>query len=226
MKNPQPLIQIRSRKLGVLMYDSRIHSRRSIEECAAAVGVTPKEYRAFERGSTSPSLPQIELLSVYLNISLEHFWGKTSLTDSTKPMAVEENERILALRNRVIGASLRLARDAKNLDLADLSAQSGIPAENLQRYEIGAASLPLPELEVLLEILETPLGNFYDQHGPIGKWRAQQGTSQVIQELPPELQAFVSKAVNRPYLEIALKLSEMPVDKLRILAESLLEITY
>ena len=54
----------------------------------------------------------------------------------------------------------------------------------------------------------------------------QQEKTQVFLELPPDLQSFVCKPVNRPYLDIALKLSELPVDKLRILAESLLEITY
>jgi hypothetical protein len=44
-------------------------------------------------------------------------------------------------------------------------------------------------------------------------------------DLPPELQAFVSQAVNRPYLELAVKLSSMSSEKLRSVAEGLLDIT-
>ena len=44
-------------------------------------------------------------------------------------------------------------------------------------------------------------------------------------DLPEELQAFVCLPVNRPYLELALKLSDMSKDKLRSVAEDLLDIT-
>ena len=44
-------------------------------------------------------------------------------------------------------------------------------------------------------------------------------------ELPIELQEFILKPVNQPYLEIAQKLSRMSVDKMRDVAEGLLDIT-
>jgi len=52
----------------------------------------------------------------------------------------------------------------------------------------------------------------------------QKGIQQFL-ELPHELQDFVCQPVNRPYLELALKLSSMPTDKLRSVAEGLLDIT-
>jgi hypothetical protein len=45
-------------------------------------------------------------------------------------------------------------------------------------------------------------------------------------DLPAPLQDFVCKPVNRPYVELALKLSELSVERLRAIAEGLLEITY
>ena len=45
-------------------------------------------------------------------------------------------------------------------------------------------------------------------------------------ELPPEIQLFASKPVNLPYLELAMRLSELNAEKLRAVAEVLLEITY
>jgi hypothetical protein len=43
--------------------------------------------------------------------------------------------------------------------------------------------------------------------------------------MPSELQSFVVKPINQPYLELAQRLSEMSVEKLRAVAEGLLEIT-
>ncbi len=54
----------------------------------------------------------------------------------------------------------------------------------------------------------------------------QQKAIQEFLTLPNELQNFVSKPVNRPYLELAKKLSGMSTDKLRSLAEDILEITF
>jgi hypothetical protein len=67
---------------------------------------------------------------------------------------------------------------------------------------------------------------FMDQTGVIGEWKMKQQAVQKYLELPKELQDFVSKPVNRPYLELALRLSGLSVEKLRAVAEGLLEITY
>jgi transcriptional regulator with XRE-family HTH domain len=188
--------------------------------------VTPQEFSTFESGSVSPSLPQIEMLAVYLNVPLEHFWGHQSLTKNIPDQPASEKKRIFTLRNRVIGASLRLNRDKMGLSMDELSAKIGIPVEELKQYEMGETAIPIPELERLADILDIPIPSFYDQHGPISKWRMQQGDSRKLPDLSPELEQFVNKPVNQPYLEIAMRLSEMPVNKLRTLAESLLEITF
>jgi len=225
MKNQPQMILIRNRKLGVLIYDGRIAKRRKIEECAEAIGATAEEYASFEAGSVAPSLPQIELLSVFLDIPMDHFWGKQSISTALAAEKPEDKAPILGLRNRVIGASLRLARSNKNMSIPDLAQKTGLNEEALQQYEAGDAPVPLPELEVLSTALDHPLPGFFDHHGPIGKWRNQQDAAQKFFKLSPELQQFISKPVNQPYLEIAMKLSELPVDRLRILAESSLEIT-
>jgi len=45
-------------------------------------------------------------------------------------------------------------------------------------------------------------------------------------DLPAELAEFVSNSANRPYFELAKKISSMDTASLRAIAESLLEITY
>ena len=66
---------------------------------------------------------------------------------------------------------------------------------------------------------------FQDRHSPAGHWFFEQQATQEFSKLPIELQGFVCKPINRPYLELAVRLSEMSVEKLRGLAEGLLEIT-
>ncbi|MDP2776994.1 MAG: hypothetical protein Q8O48_05080, partial [Anaerolineales bacterium] len=58
-----------------------------------------------------------------------------------------------------------------------------------------------------------------------GQWMSSQRAMQKILELPQEMQDFVCQPVNRPYLELAMKLNEMSKEKLRSVAEGLLDIT-
>jgi hypothetical protein len=67
--------------------------------------------------------------------------------------------------------------------------------------------------------------DFRDQSGPVGRWAIQKKALEDFSELPLEMQQFISKPVNLPYLELAQRLSEMSVDRLRGVAEGLLEIT-
>ena len=95
----------------------------------------------------------------------------------------------------------------------------------MESYELGLQPVPVPDLDALAFALGCTVRDFQDQHGPVGVWFTQQYALKDFQSLSPEMQAFVSKPVNRPYLEMAQRLSEMSVEKLRMVAEVLLEIT-
>jgi transcriptional regulator with XRE-family HTH domain len=102
---------------------------------------------------------------------------------------------------------------------------TGLAVEDLEAYEYGELPVPVPILEQLATVLNRDLSEFQDRKGPVGVWSIQQRALQGFRELPPELQEFVTRPINRPYLELAQRLSEMSVDKLRGVAEGLLEIT-
>lgn len=219
-------VQIRTKKLALLMFDARKAQRRTEKECAEAMGVSPEMYQAFERGEASPGLPQLEMLALYMNLPVEHFWGKQALSEMEAPQPLVEKERLVSLRNRMIGAQLRLARNTANFSYKEMHERTGIGEDELRAYETGETAVPVPVLESLCAIFDIPIERFYDQHGPIGRWRNQQGSVQHFLELPPEIQQFVSKPVNKPYLDLAMRLSELNAEKLRAVAEVLLEITY
>ena len=217
---------LRAKKLGILIRDARLASRRSTKECAAAINVSNGVFKAYEEGRKAPSLPELETLVYYLELPINHFWGSESLSDI--PPRIEELNlpRLTGLRHRMIGALLRQERLNASLSMKAVAAEAGISSSSLKKYELGERPIPLPDLEALLKILGGRIETFFDQGGPIGQWMAQEKAVQQFLELPLELQTFVCQPVNLPYLELARKLSDMSKDKLRSVAEDILDITF
>jgi transcriptional regulator with XRE-family HTH domain len=222
----QAQVTIRSRKLGVLIRDARLAAHKTLSECAHAVGTTAGILKAWEEGRRAPSLPELEVLAYSLNLPLQHFWGRDAKSDDASPTAAMNLAALVAIRQRLVGVFLRRQREDASLSLRDLSDQAGIPSSRLKSYELGERPIPLPELEALVALLGGQIEAMFDQTGPIGQWMVQQKAVRDFLQLPPELQDFVSRPVNRPYLELALKLSGMSTEKLRSVAENLLDITF
>ncbi|MDD5466790.1 MAG: helix-turn-helix transcriptional regulator [Anaerolineales bacterium] len=218
-------IKIRAKKLGILVHDARRAARKGLADCAQLLGIPEALFEAYEFGDASPSMPELELLSDYLDVPLEHFWEDRTLESPQSEGEQMDAAQFVALRQRIIGALLQKLRLDKALTLQDVAERAGVPTDRLEGYEFGEAAVPVPELEALCAALETPVTEFQDQTGPLGVKISQRRSLQEYLALPPELRAFISKPVNRPYLELAQRLSEMSVEKLRTVAEGLLEIT-
>lgn len=218
-------ITIRTKKLGVLIRDARLASRRTLDECARAIGVSRGIFKSYEEGRRAPSLPELEILVYFLNLPIDHFWSKEALSDDPPPTEPLDLARLVGLRQRMIGALLRAERMNASISMKALSRQTGISPGRLKAYELGERPIPLPELEGLLTVLGGQIETFFDESGPIGQWMTRQQAIKDFLDLPAELQEFVCKPVNRPYLELALKLSAMSTEKLRSVAEGLLDIT-
>lgn len=223
MNNAQ--ITIREKKLGLLIRDARLAERRSIKECADAIGVKTGIFRAYEEGRRAPSLPELEALVYFLKLPINRFWGNETISDVPSQMESEDVTRLISLRQRMVGALLRQERTNANMSIRQLAGETGISQSRLKSYELGERPISVPELEIILSIVGTRMEVFFDQSGPIGDWMNSQLAMQKFLELPLELQSFVCRPVNRPYLELAMKLSEMSREKLRSVAEGLLDIT-
>ncbi len=222
----QAQVALRSRKLGVLIRDARLAARKTIPECGRIIGVTAGIFRAWEEGRRSPSLPELEVLAYALDLSLSRFWSKDTTSDDAPPTETLNLPALVGIRQRLIGALLRQVREKASISPRALAELSGISTARLRAYELGERPIPLPILEGLTALLGGQIEMLFDQTGPIGLWMVQQKAIQDFLLLPPELQNFVCKPVNLPYLELALKLSGMSTDKLRSVAEDLLDITF
>ena len=222
----QAQASIRTKKLGILIRYARLAARRGIPECAKAIGVTNGIFRAYEEGRRAPSLPEMEVLVYFLDMPFRRFWSKEAVSDDMSPTESLNLPVLVGVRQRMIGALLRQARLKASISPKALSEQSGTSTSRIRAYELGERSIPLPELEGLISLLNGQIESLFDQTGPVGQWLSQQQAIQDFKKLPPELQDFVCKPVNRPYLDLALKLSELSTEKLRSVAENLLDITF
>ena len=221
----QAQITIRTKKLGLLIRDARTAMRRTTKECAEAIGVTPGIFKAYEEGRKAPSLPELESLVYFLKIPIDHFWGNDFISDEIESTPDLDLPQLIGIRHRMIGAFLRQGRMDASLSMKAVAEQIGVSTSRLKAYELGERPISLPELEALLRVLGGQIELFFDQGGPIGQWIKQQKSTQQFRQMPAELQEFVCQPINKPYLELARKLSEMSTDKLRSVAENLLDIT-
>ena len=218
-------ITIRTKKLGLLIRDARLAARRTVTECAQAVGIKSGLFRAYEDGRKSPSLPELETLVYFLDLPIDHFWGKEVRSESAPAYESLDLPRLLAVRQRKIGALLRQERMNTSISIRNLAQETGTSSARIKAYELGEKAIPLPELEVLLKALGGRIESFFDRSGPIGQWLMNEEAIQNFLDLPMEMRQFVAVPVNRPYLELAMKLSNMSRDKLRSVAEDILDIT-
>jgi transcriptional regulator with XRE-family HTH domain len=223
--DPKMAVTLRTKKLGILIRDARIETKKSLKECGEAIGASSSKISSFEKGNKSPTLPELELLSYFLNVPISRFWKDQ--IKSTDPTLLEDIhiEHALSLRDRYIGKELEEVRDNAKISYKDIHKAIGITTSKMKKYEQGEKPIPLPELELLCNFLNQDLSNFFDPDSQIGKWVIAHDNVEDFLKLPLALQDFVSKPVNYPYLEIAQRLSEMSTDQLRAIAEGLLEIT-
>jgi transcriptional regulator with XRE-family HTH domain len=217
---------LRAKIIGALIRDARLAAQKPIDNCAEIVGISPQDFEAYELGEKAISLPELEAIAYYLHIPVDHFWDRDTLTVNAGEINLPNILALIRLRHRIVGAMLRQARLETQITVQELAEHIGVEISQMEAYELGKDPVPLPLLEYLSGVLNRSIREFQDQRGPVGVWNAQQRAMRDFLALPPDIQTFITKPVNRPYLDLAIRLSEMTVDKLRAVAEGLLEITY
>lgn len=216
-------VLLRTKMLGALIRQARLTSGKSLKETAALVGITSGILSSYEKGRRGISLPELELLAFHLDVPL------SSLTSATKAEARKKPEFnpavLVSLRQHFIGALLKTHRTEAGLSLRQLAKSAGIPSTRLAAYEQGERPIPLAELEVLTDELGLSLKDLMDSRGPVGEWLAVQEAFDDFLRLPADIRDFMRSPDHEVYLRATLRLSELPVEKLRTVGEGLLEIT-
>lgn len=216
---------LRQKILGVLVRQARTGAGKSLKECGLVLGLTSGAISAIEYGRRAISLPELEILAYYLRVPLEFFLDGAAETASV-PVEELPSEELLALRQRIVGAALRQARLDLDLSQTELAKSIGVSKRKLSQYELGEKPIPLVELEAMTDILQVPMAHFLNEGvGPIGEEQQRQRDWQRFSDLSPEVRSFVLEPANQGYLQLAMSLSNVPADRLRNIAASLLDIT-
>ncbi len=213
----------RAKKLGELIQTAREHSGHTTAECALILGISPEEYEQAEAGEYPVSLPQLEALAIFFNVTMGYFWGSDALPQDP----TVDYEDMITLRNRVIGVLLNQLRLRARRSRKEVAEQIGVTEAVIEAYEMGDTAVPYLHLEQLTRYLDGSLSLFMeDIHGPLARHETRQQLLKQFDRMTPELRAFITNPVNASYMETARKLSEMDVRRLRQIAEDLLEITF
>ncbi|MCB9453218.1 MAG: transcriptional regulator [Anaerolineaceae bacterium] len=215
--------RLRGKMLGVLLRDARLQAARTIEACAHHVRISLEEYESWEYGDAVPSLPQLELLAYFLDVPVSHFWGFETF-ESSQESHVDFQLEYLALRNRMIGVMLRQAREEAGVTLEVLSADSGLPVEQITAYELGEA-IPMHELRVLANGVQKNVSYFLESSDHVGKWLTMREEWDYFVSMSDDLREFTANPRHIGYLQLAIAFSRLPNDAQRQVAESMLEIT-
>ncbi|NMC54205.1 MAG: helix-turn-helix domain-containing protein [Chloroflexi bacterium] len=225
MDKKQLLLRLRRKKMGLLIADARQAAGRSINDCARAMGISQDQLKAIETGQHSPSLPELEAFSFYLNLPVEHFWGSQPYQPLEESSKEQTPDYPHTARDEEISQLLRARREEAGLSLEQLSQQTSLPLEALQTYEAGEDQIPVPELELIAQEIGLRVEDLIDPSSQPGNWRAQIGSARPLLELPDDVKKFISQPTNLPYIELAMRLSSLSSDRLRSIAEGILEIT-
>lgn len=218
---------IRNKIMGALISDARKTSGKTLADATSTLGLSEAEYGKFESGDATPTLPQLEVLAYLYNVPLDHFWGTETRAAARKEDDVKEKvPQMLALRNKIIGAYLRNVRNELNLSAEQVASNAGLSVEQLDLYESGNEAPQVHVLQKIAGALGIRIEDLTDKHGSVGNWLLLQSEFQEFAKLPDDMREFLLKPINRSYLEVAMRLSAMQVDRLRNIAEGILDITF
>ncbi|MBC8098648.1 MAG: transcriptional regulator [Armatimonadetes bacterium] len=216
--------RLRAKMLGVLLRDARMAAMRTVEDCARLLRVEPGLIEAWEYADAVPSLPQLELLAYYLDVPMSHFWSMETLAGKQRPRMTAQEE-YLHLRQRMVGALLRAAREDAKLSVEAVAESTHLAAATITAYELGEQAMPMNELSSLASAVNKNIGYFLESSSQIGELLATRENWKHFNGLPEDLRRFAANPLNIGFIEIALMFSQMPIDKLKNVATSMLDIT-
>ena len=221
------VLTIRRKIIGVLLQGARLRSGKSKKECAEAIGVSVAAITQFEEGRKDIALPQLELLAYALNVPVSTFFKDKDQDKLVSEEPALPIEQVMQLRQRIIGVLLRQARTEAGKSQTEIAEALGISARRIARYEYGHRPMPVAELQQIADYLRLPITYFLDEGvGRVGQREQLQSQFERFSELPDDVRAFVSRYINLPYLRVAVRISDMDADRIRKIAEGLLDITY
>ena len=221
MLSEAQVMDIRSKMIGVLLRAARLRAAKTVKQCADWLGCSPHVFSQYEYGRRPISLPELELLARLFRVPVRHLWDD-EVAALDLPSAKAPGQKILGLRHKETGVLLREARSRAGMTQKQCAEILGTSADTVSKYEYGSKAIPFTHLELLAQSLGVAVSDFRDRELEAEGGSELLPPDEVWGSLPPEIKRFICDADNLPYLEMALRLSELPADSLRHLAEAML----
>ncbi len=215
---------LRQRIIGVLIKRARLEAGKSLRETALVLDCSPDRLSLYEHGEKAPSLPEMEMLARFFSVALDDLLDETRQQEDKPPLPPPD---MIPIRAKILGVQIRQARQAAGLTQKELAKAVSCSAGRLSQYERGQRPIPVPELEAVVGALRLRLSELVDADlGPNSPQTQMQRNIERLALIPEHIKDFVLSPVNVLYIEMAMKVSALPVDALRQIAEGLLDITY
>ncbi|MBW6465210.1 MAG: helix-turn-helix domain-containing protein [Brevefilum sp.] len=217
-------MSIKSSVIVKRIKSSRKFQDRSKKDCANILGLSADTYHSIETGETPITLPQLELLSIFLDINLSDLLQ----TEPPQPIYVtvfseEIRPQYLTLRDKMIRAMLSLELKNHSLILEEVSQAIHIPLGDLQAYFSGEEPIPADNLFKISDYLGLSLDKLYE---PIGLVEAQQVPPSVKASWQPE---FTDEDIQEPpteedpYMDLLKAFRKLPIVDQAHIAKTILE---
>jgi len=220
----QKSLELRGKMLGIRLQEAREACGKTRRQCAQAMGVSPARLRTYETGARPISLPELEVLAYLIDQPLSTLLGTRSSEAASRP-ARDDFVQLIALRQRMVGSRLVDMRKKLGKTRDDLATAAGLRTSRLAAFETGRQPVPIPVLEDLAAALGATLQSFFIASGPVGERVSLLDSFDQFGRMAPDVRDFVTQPVNEPYLRLAMRMSQLSAERLRSIAEGLLEIT-
>lgn len=217
------MIAIRNRIIGVLIERARIRSGSSIEMCAELLGCSPAKFRRYEGGQDGVSLPQLESLARFFNVPIAQLWNDEIVQDQDTALEPITRTQTMSGRHQILAVRLQQCRRASGLSRQDVGLLVGQPADVIAQYERAELQIPIAELEIVAGQCGLSLSDF--EEPPITAPEAGPDALSLegLKALPPDLWEFILDPGNVVYLRVAQTLGSIEPERLRQIAQAILE---
>jgi transcriptional regulator with XRE-family HTH domain len=160
----------------------------------------------------------VELLSLFLNgLSSDSGLGAIA----KEPTARSE---YLLLRQRLIGAQLRAARESISWSIEALSERAGLEAGQIKRFELGEEKIPVCDLAALAQSLKTDLSFFAAIPPAPRESLPRQEHPEYLVETHADPRQFAAQNENSAFIKLAMAFKHIEPDDLHRIADALFAI--
>ena len=200
---------------------SKGHSK---QDCAKVLGISTETYHSIETGKTPLTLPQVELLSILLEIKLSTLF-EDELPQHSHPIILNDDVRphYLVLRNKIIRATLSVVLENQSLSLENMAQGTHIPVNILQRYNSGEDPVPMDDLLKISDYLGISIDELYE---PLALFDKQREKSSVKTGWEPEFaveETQKSTIEADPYTDLLTAFRKIPTADQAQIAKAILE---